>query len=72
MKESWAQYKALFENQPEWFFFVVTAIMFIGFFIGMMKIYQYSAYLLISIIVVVAAIYGIYLLGERFAWGWDS
>ena len=72
MSESWEKYQALFENQPEWFFFVVTAIMAIGLFIGMVKLYQFSAYLVIAIIVVVAAIYGIYLLGENYAWGWDG
>lgn len=70
MKDSWARYQALFENQPEWFFFVVTAIMFIGAFIGFVKLYQFSAYLVVALILVAAAIYGIALLGDQYAWGW--
>ena len=69
---SWERYKAMFENQPEWFFYLVTGIIIFGVSAGIYNIYKFSAYLFWGILAVILGVLGIYHLGELWGWGYHD
>ena len=70
--QSWERYKAMFENQPDWFFYLVTLLIVVGFLTGALRVYQFSKYLVWGIVAVVLLIIGIYHLGDVVGWGYND
>ncbi|MCH8475866.1 MAG: hypothetical protein LAT55_11645 [Opitutales bacterium] len=68
--ESWERYKAMFENQPDWFFYIVTFLIALGFCVGVYRLFVFSKYLLWGIVAVVLLVMGIYYLGDTAGWSY--
>ena len=68
--ESWERYKAMFENQPEWFFYVVTFLVLFGFCAMAFRLYVFSKYLMVGIVAIILIILGIFHLGDTIGWSY--
>lgn len=68
--ETWERYKGFFENQPEWFFYLVTFIICFGFLTAVYRLYQFSQYLVWGIVLTVLMVWAVYNMGDTFGWSY--